>query len=92
LTQKQSSVEEKSTPGGGARPRRAETPEEMALALMATILISDTDFQDLAAARAKVVQDYILQSGRVEAERVFLSKHEPANIKRQGARAYLQLQ
>jgi hypothetical protein len=91
LAQKQSAVEQPTT-GGSAKPRRAQTPEEMAVALMSTIPVNDTDFQDLAAARAKAVQDYILQSGRVEAERVFLGKHDSSNIKKQGARAYLQLQ
>ncbi len=71
-------------------PRRSEA-EEMELRVLYSISISDSDFQALAAARAKAVREQILRSGKVEADRVFLVETQPGGVKMQGSRAYLQL-
>jgi hypothetical protein len=37
------------------------------------------------------VQEYILASGKIEAERVFLAESQAGSVKNQGCRAYMQL-
>jgi hypothetical protein len=61
-------------------------------AAMSTIEILDVDFVTLANARAEAVKAYLLQSGKVEADRIFLTSSEPGAVKNDGGRAYLQLQ
>ncbi len=64
----------------------------MEKALLNSISITDSDFETLATDRAKAVRAYILQSGKVEANRLFLAEIQPGNVKAQGSRVYLQLQ
>ncbi len=66
-------------------------PGPMEALLMATIPVSDADFQTLAASRAQSVQAYLLQSGKVEASRLFLTASGAEHLRRDGSRAYLQL-
>jgi len=74
----------------GAKAATASTdPRE--LLLLASIPISDSDFAALASDRAKAVQAYILQTGKVDAGRVFLANN-PGGVRAGGCRAYLQLQ
>lgn len=61
-------------------------------ALLSSVTLNDSDYQALAAARAKVVREYILQSGKVETQRVFLTENQPGVVKTNGSRVYLQLQ
>jgi hypothetical protein len=68
------------------------TTNPYALALLNSISIADQDFQGLAAERAKAVREYILQTGKVEGERLFLTEAKPGSLKTEGARVYLQLQ
>lgn len=70
----------------------AGTAEPMEAALLNSIAIGDEDFQSLAAARAKTVRDYILQSGKVEPQRLFLTESKSGALKTEGARVYLDLQ
>jgi len=65
--------------------------DAMELALLINIMISDADFAALAQERAKAVRAYIIQTGNVEADRVFLSEAQ-AGVKSDGSRVYLQLQ
>jgi hypothetical protein len=60
--------------------------------LAAVIPISDSDFEKLASDRAKAVRDYILQSGKVEAARLFLTQSQTGGVRADGSRAYLQFQ
>ena len=60
--------------------------------LLNSIAISDGDFESLATERAKAVRAYILQSGQVEADRIFLTEIQAGGVKTQGSKAYLQLQ
>jgi methionine salvage enolase-phosphatase E1 len=64
----------------------------MELALLNSIQVGSDDFQALASQRAKAVREYILQSGKVEAERLFLIEDKTASLKTEGPRVYLQLQ
>jgi hypothetical protein len=63
----------------------------MELALLGNINITDADFIALAADRAKVVRAYIADTGKVEAERIFLTDVQ-SGVKTNGSRVYLQLQ
>jgi Domain of Unknown Function (DUF748) len=66
--------------------------DPMELALLNSIQVGDDDFQMLVSQRAKAVREYILQSGKVEAGRVFLTESKAAGLKTDGSRVYLQLQ
>jgi flagellar motor protein MotB len=60
--------------------------------LLNSISVADQDFQKLAVDRAKAVREYLLQSGKVEAERLFLTEAKAGSMKTEGPRVYLQLQ
>jgi hypothetical protein len=68
-----------------------EVAGEIEHALLNSIAISDSDFETLASDRAKAVRDYILQTGKVEAERIFLTESQPGGFKANGSKVYLQL-
>lgn len=63
-------------------------PDPMEAVLLATFTISDADLQVLAADRARAVQAYLLQTGKVEASRLFLKQAE--QLRSDGSRAWLQ--
>ena len=46
----------------------------MEAVLLATFPVSQNDLETLAASRAKAVQAYLLQTGKVEASRLFLKE------------------
>ena len=75
-------------PAPAAQVRTVTDPME--LALLTTFNVTDSDFQALAAGRAQAVRDYILASGKVEAERLFLTESESGAVKSEGSRVYLQ--
>jgi len=77
-------------PSADGTPAVATDPYE--IALLNSISIAEEDYQALAAARAKAVREYFLQSGKVEAERLFLTEAKPGSLKSEGSRVYLQLQ
>jgi hypothetical protein len=58
--------------------------------LLATYTITDSGLGSLAANRAKTVQAYLLQTGKVAASRLFLKNQTAADLRRQGCRVYLQ--
>jgi Domain of Unknown Function (DUF748) len=64
---------------------------EIEQALLNSIAISDSDFETLASDRAKAVRDYILQTGKVEAERIFINESQPGGVKTNGSKVFLQL-
>jgi len=61
-------------------------------ALLNSLTISESEFQELAASRARAVREYLLQSGQVEAERLFLIENQTSGTMTNGSRVYLQLQ
>jgi hypothetical protein len=64
--------------------------DSMEVLLLASIPITDNDLEELASDRAKVVRAYILQTGKVEAGRLFLSENQAGGVKTNGSRVYLQ--
>jgi hypothetical protein len=58
--------------------------------LLAAIPITDGDFETLASDRARAVRAYILQTGKVEAARLFLTENQTGGVRSDGSRAYLQ--
>jgi hypothetical protein len=75
----------------GPKAPKAE-PQTMVDQVASLMPLTATDYTQLAARRARAVRDYVLQSGRIEADRVLLT--EPADAARapKGARVYLKLQ
>jgi flagellar motor protein MotB len=57
-------------------------------ALFALIPISEADLATLAGARAQAVQDYLSQTGKVAAKRLFLTA-KASELNTNGTRAYL---
>ena len=72
-------------------PPTASIADEIEQALMNSIAISNDDLEALAAERAKTVRAYILQTGKVEAERILLAERQPGGVKTGGSKAFLQL-
>ena len=70
----------------------APPADPMEVLLLATIPISDDDLQALATDRAKSVRAYILQGGKVEATRLFLTANQTGGVRSDGSRVYLQFQ
>jgi hypothetical protein len=75
----------------GAVPTTRSPADQMEILLLSSIPIGENDYQALASARAQAVRQYILQTGKVEGERLFLVESQPGGVKSQGSRAYLQL-
>jgi hypothetical protein len=65
-------------------------PTPLEALLLATYPVTDADFAGLAARRAQAVQLYLLQSGKVEAARIFLTVTSPEHLRHDGSRTYLQ--
>jgi Domain of Unknown Function (DUF748) len=59
--------------------------------LVAIMPVSDSDLEALAINRAKAVRAYILASGKVEADRIFLEQNQTGGLRQDGSRVYLQL-
>jgi len=75
-----------------AQSRLAPPADPMEALLSATFLISDGDLETLAADRAKAVRAYILQTGKVEGTRLFLTENQTGGVRSDGSRVYLQFQ
>lgn len=88
---------EEPTKGAAAllKDARADVPKvaatDMESQLAGLIDISETDFAMLATARANRVKEYLLQAGKVEAERVFLADPAARGKESKGSRVYLNL-
>ncbi len=68
------------------------TPEnEIEQTLLNRISIGDSELEALATERAKTVRAYVLQTGKVEPERIFLTESQPGAVKTNGSKAFLQL-
>lgn len=85
-------------PAAGAAPESGSIsgsklvppPDPVEAVLLATIPVSDAELATLAAGRARAVQTYLLQTGKVEAGRVFLTARGAGDVRRDGSRTYLQ--
>lgn len=68
-----------------------DAPPDLEGRLLETVEITPRELQTLAAARARNIKDYLLQTGKVEAERIsFTESTQSVNAK--GSRMYLRLQ
>jgi hypothetical protein len=68
----------------------AAPTDPMEALLLATLPVTDSDFEALASERAKAVRAYILQTGKVEAARLFLTENQTGGVRSDGSRVYLQ--
>jgi len=72
-------------------PAKPVAPADpMEALLLASIPVADNDLEALASDRAKAVRAYILQTGKIEAARLFLSENQSGGVKTNGSRVYLQ--
>ncbi len=74
-----------------SQPKSAAETDPKETLLIAIIPISDSEFEALAANRAKAVRDYILLGGKVDADRLLLTHNQTGGVRQEGARVYLQL-
>lgn len=58
--------------------------------LLASIPVTDNEFETLASDRAKAVRAYILASGKVGSSRLFLAENRTGGVRNDGSRVYLQ--
>ena len=78
------------TAGVSHQAKPAAPADPMEALLLAAIPVSDGDFEVLASDRTKAVRAYILQTGKVEAARLFLTENQTGGVRSDGSRAYLQ--
>ncbi len=64
----------------------------MEMLLLVTMPVSDSNLEALATERAKTVRAYILQTGKVEDNRLFLTQSQTGGVRPDGSRVYLQFQ
>jgi hypothetical protein len=74
------------------QPKPVAPVDPMETLLLATFPVTDGDFEALASDRAKAVRAYILQTGKVEASRLFLAENQTGGVRPDGSRVYLQFQ
>jgi hypothetical protein len=83
------------SPPGAAVPSASKLPplaDPQEALLTAMVPIADSDLEALAIDRAKAVRAYILQSGKVEAKRLFLAQNPGGSLREDGSRVYLDLE
>jgi Domain of Unknown Function (DUF748) len=83
---------ESTGPAMSAQSKLAPAADPMETLLSATIPISDGDLEALATERAKAVRAYLLQTGKVEDSRLFLTANQTGGVRSDGSRVYLQFQ
>jgi hypothetical protein len=76
--------------GSGAESAPMDPNQAMESLLLSSLPVAESDFQDLAVARARAVREYLFRNG-VEPERVFLTETRPGGVRSEGARACLEL-
>jgi hypothetical protein len=79
-------------PEAGYQTKLVPPPDAYEAVLLATIPVTTDDLKALAAARAARVRDYLVETKNVEAGRVFLKSGAGENLRKDGSRAWLQLQ
>jgi hypothetical protein len=93
---RQTAAPKTTKPDAAAKPvyqtRLVPPPDAFEAVLLATIPVSNEAFESLAAARAKNVQNYLIETGKVDAGRLFLKAGQMENLRQDGSRAWLQLQ
>ncbi|HEX7619229.1 MAG TPA: DUF748 domain-containing protein [Verrucomicrobiae bacterium] len=90
LMQTKKSAVKNQSAGTDYQTKLVPPPDPMEAVLLATFTVSQSDLEALAASRAKAVQAYILQTGKVEAPRLFLTVGAAEGVRSDGSRVYLQ--
>ena len=70
--------------------KMAAPADPMETLLAAMVPVTDSDLAALAANRAKVVQAYLIQTGKMDASRLFLTEGQTGGARADGSRAFLQ--
>ena len=70
--------------------RLVPPPSPTEALLLSIFPVSDADYESLAASRAQAVQAYLVQIGKVEASRIFVTATAGEHLRRDGSRTYLQ--
>ncbi len=76
-----------------AAPASAKLPpitDPKEAVLVASIPVTDNDFEALVAERARAVRAYILATGKVDAKRLFVAENQTGGVRSDGSRVYLQ--
>jgi hypothetical protein len=60
--------------------------------LMETIPVDEKELRALAQERARQIQEYLVESDKVETNRVYLAPDDPGNTRTNGHRVYMHLQ
>ena len=90
MQHKKSAVNNQSAAGTSYQTKLVPPPDPMEALLLAISPVGQNDLETLAANRAKAVQAYILQTGKVEASRLFLKAGAAEGVRSDGSRVYLQ--
>lgn len=90
MMQPRQTPEERAAAKAAFHTKLVPPPDPTEAILLATIPVADGDLETLAAERAKAVQAYLLQNGKVEAKRLFLKAAQTEGVRSDGSRAYLQ--
>jgi hypothetical protein len=80
----------KQSAGAAFQTKLVPPPDPMEAVLLATYPVSQDDLETLATSRAAAVRACILQTGKVEASRLFLKQGESGGLRSDGSRVYLQ--
>ncbi|MGD0744035.1 MAG: DUF748 domain-containing protein [Verrucomicrobiota bacterium] len=83
-------AKERTAASAAYRTKLVPPPDPMEAVLLTTYPINGSDLETLAASRAKAVQAYLLQAGKVEAARLFLKEDQTTGLRSDGSRVYLQ--
>lgn len=92
LVQAGQAAKEQPAAGTVYQTKLVPPPDPMEAVLLATYPAAESDLETLAASRAKAVRAYLLQTGKVEAARLFLKESQAEGLRSDGSRVYLQFQ
>ena len=80
------------TPPASSQLKLTQPADPMEALLIVIIPVSDNELETLAMNRAKTVRAYVLNSGQVDASRLFLAQSLGGTLRQDGSRVYLQLE
>jgi hypothetical protein len=90
MQHKKITVNNQTAAGTSYQTKLVPPPGPTEALLLAISPVGQNDLETLAANRAKAVQAYILQTGKVEASRLFLKAGAAEGVRSDGSRVYLQ--
>jgi hypothetical protein len=79
-------------PPASSQLKLPQPADPMEALLIVIIPVSDNELETLAMNRAKTVRAYVLNSGQVDASRLFLAQSPGGTLRQDGSRVYLQLE